>query len=219
MNANNDTAGTTLDNDPVNQLRVGGQGIYYLGYSFDYGTRAGRITQALNERFANGKVDRSDMEAIQADVKLFDAEVFTPYILAAFERARSRVRPRHLRPAGDARVAEAVGRLGGVELHDTDGRGDWLRRIRRRWRTDRRPRPPRCAQRRRDDLFGLARTGIRNGVDTTLNALGVPTPGSGEAIKALRHLVERDGIGLSTVDFFGWAAPLACRMLRSAATT
>jgi penicillin amidase len=32
----------------------------------------------------------------------------------------------------------------------------------------------------------------------------VPRPGSGEAIKALRHLVERDGIGLSTVDFFAW---------------
>jgi penicillin amidase len=47
---------------------------------------------------------------------------------------------------------------------------------------------------------------IRNGVDLTLKDLGVPTPGSGEAIKALRHLVERDGIGLSTIDFFGWAA-------------
>ncbi len=49
---------------------------------------------------------------------------------------------------------------------------------------------------------------VRNGVDRTLTGLAVPTPGSGEAIKALRHLVERDGIGLSTVDFFGWAAPL-----------
>ena len=36
----------------------------------------------------------------------------------------------------------------------------------------------------------------------------MPTPGSEDAIKALRHLVERDGIGLSTVDFFGWAAAL-----------
>ena len=34
------------------------------------------------------------------------------------------------------------------------------------------------------------------------------TPGSAEAMKALRHLVERDGIGLSTIDFFGWTAPL-----------
>jgi len=49
---------------------------------------------------------------------------------------------------------------------------------------------------------------IHNGVDTTLNGLGVPTPGSAEAMKALRHLVERNGIGLSTVDFFGWAAAL-----------
>jgi penicillin G amidase len=46
---------------------------------------------------------------------------------------------------------------------------------------------------------------IANGVDLTLQGLGVPTPGSGEAIKALRHLMERSGIGLSTIDFFGWA--------------
>ena len=30
--------------------------------------------------------------------------------------------------------------------------------------------------------------------------------GSAEAVKALRHLVERNGIGLSGEDFFGWAA-------------
>ena len=40
VNANNDTSGATLDNNPLNQLRVGGQGIYFLGYSFDFGTRA-----------------------------------------------------------------------------------------------------------------------------------------------------------------------------------
>ena len=112
VNANNDTAGTTLDNNPVNQLRVGGQGIFYLGYSFDFGTRAGRITQALNERFAKGKVDRGDMEAIQADVKLLDAEVFTPYILGAFSNASQPGAPAALAAlAADARVAEAVGRL------------------------------------------------------------------------------------------------------------
>jgi hypothetical protein len=50
VNANNDTSGATLDNDPLNQLRPGGEGIYFLGYAFDHGTRAGRITQALRER-------------------------------------------------------------------------------------------------------------------------------------------------------------------------
>ena len=209
VNANNDTSGSTLDNDPLNQLRVGGQGIYYLGYSFDYGTRAGRITQALNERFAKGKVDRSDMDAIQADVTLLDAQVFTPYIVDAFTNASQPGAPAALAAlAADPRVAEAVGRLGtwnftaptgvasGYDASDVDGE-----RM-----------PPSAAEVRRSiaaTIYSVWRgQAIRNGVDTTLNGLGVPTPGSGEAIKALRHLVERDGIGLSTVDFFGWAAPL-----------
>ncbi len=209
VNANNDPAGVTLDNDPLNQLRVGGQGVYYLGYTFDYGTRAGRATQALRERLARGRVDREDMKAIQADVKLLDAAVFTPYIVGAFERAGGGGAPAALAAlAADPRVAEAVGRLrawdfstptgvqSGYDSSDPDGH-----------------RLPPSAQ---EVAHSIAATiysvwrgqAIRNGVDLTLQGLGVPTPGSGEAIKALRHLVERDGIGLSSVDFFGWAAPL-----------
>jgi len=209
VNANNDTSGATLDNNPLNQLRVGGQGIFYLGYSFDFGTRAGRITQALNERFAKGKVDRSDMEAIQADVTLLDAQVFTPYILTAFTNASAPGAPAALAAlAGDARVAEAVGRLGawnfttptgvtsGYDASDRDG-----------YRL-----PPSAAEVQQSiaaTIYSVWRgQAIHNGVDMTLSGLGVPTPGSAEAVKALRHLVERDGIGLSTVDFFGWAAAL-----------
>jgi penicillin amidase len=209
VNANNDTAGTTLDNNPVNQLRVGGQGIFYLGYSFDFGTRAGRITQALNERFAHGKVDRRDMEAIQADVTLLDAQVFAPYIVSAFANASQPGAPAALAAlAADARVAEAVGRLGawnfttptgvasGYDAADVDGH-----RL-----------PPSAAEVQRSiaaTIYSVWRgQAIHNAVDLTLNGLGVPTPGSAEAIRALRHLVERDGIGLSTVDFFGWAAAL-----------
>ncbi|MCJ7453486.1 MAG: penicillin acylase family protein [Steroidobacteraceae bacterium] len=205
VNANNDTSGSTLDNDPLNQLRVGGQGIYYLGYSFDYGTRAGRITQALNERLAKGKVDRSDMEAIQADVTLLDAQVFTPYIVNAFTNASQPGAPAALSAlAADPRVAEAVGRLGawnfttptgvatGYDASDVDGE-----RM-----------PPSDAEVQRSiaaTIYSVWRgQAIRNGVDMKLNALGVPTPGSGDAIKALRHLVESDGIGVSTVDFFDW---------------
>ncbi len=205
VNANNDTAGTTLDNNPINQLRPGGQGIYFLGYSFDFGTRAGRITQALRERLAQGPVDRSDMKAIQADVKFLDAEVFTPYIVGAFDRAQQSGAPAELAAlAGDARVAEAVGRLRawnhtaptgvatGYDAADVDGN-----------------RTPPSAQ---EVAHSIAATiystwrgqAVGNAVDKTLDGLGVPRPGSGEALKALRHLVERDGVGLSTVDFFAW---------------
>jgi penicillin amidase len=205
VNANNDTAGTTLDNNPVNQLRTGGQGIYFLGYTFDFGTRAGRITQALQERLAKGPVDRNDMKAIQADVKLFDAEVFTPYITGAFDRALQAGAPTELAAlAGDARVAEAVGRLkawnhtaptgveSGYDTADVDG----ARAI---------PTQQEVAHSIAATIYSLWRgRAIGNGVDRTLDDLEVPRPGTGESIKALRHLVERNGMGLSTVDFFAW---------------
>jgi penicillin amidase len=206
VNANNDTSGATLDNDPVNQLRKGGQGIYFLGYAFDFGTRAGRITQALNERFAAGKVDREDMKAIQADVQLLDAQVLTPYITGAFDRARQGGAPAELAAlAADARVVEAVGRLRawnfttptgvatGYDAADVDGQLA-------------QPSASEVAHSVAATMYSTWRgQAIRNGVDAKLGALGVPTPGSGEAIKALRHLVERNGIGLSGVDFFDGA--------------
>jgi penicillin amidase len=54
-NANNDNSGATLDNNPPNQLGVGGQGSSSSVTRFDFGTRAGRITQALNERFCRAR--------------------------------------------------------------------------------------------------------------------------------------------------------------------
>ncbi len=207
VNANNDTSGATLDNDPLNQLRLGGQGIYYLGYSFDFGTRAGRITAALKAKFAQGLVGRADMKAIQADVTLLDAQVFTPFILAAFANAITPAAPAALQAlAGDPRIAEAVARLKqwnfttptgvatGYDAVDVDGEFS----------------PPSSTEIEHSiaaTIYSAWRgQAIANGVDRTLTQLGVPTPGSAEAIKALRHLVERNGIGLSTVDFFGWAA-------------
>jgi penicillin amidase len=207
VNANNDPAGITLDNNPVNQLRKGGQGVYYLGYTFDFGTRAGRITEALTGKLAQGPVSADDMRAIQADVKLLDGEVFTPYIVGAFDRAAAPGAPPALALlAADPRVAEAVGRLRawdfgtptgvqtGYDASDVDGM----------------LMPPSASEIANSiaaTIFSVWRgQAIHNGVDLTLDGLGVPRPGSADAVKALRHLVERDGIGLSTIDFFGWAA-------------
>ena len=87
VNANNDPLGITLDNDALNQLRPGG-GIYYLNPGYDLGLRAGRITQVLKERIDAGRpVKPEDLQAIQADTVMLDAQVFTPYILAAFDNA------------------------------------------------------------------------------------------------------------------------------------
>src|SRR5687767_4690031 len=88
VNANNDPAGTTLDNNPLNQLRPGG-GIFYLS-PFYSGFRAGRITQLIREKLAkNEKFSVADMQAIQADVVLLDAQFFVPFILRAYENAQT----------------------------------------------------------------------------------------------------------------------------------
>ncbi|HST65944.1 MAG TPA: penicillin acylase family protein, partial [Mycobacteriales bacterium] len=65
VSANNDPAGTTLDNDPLDQLRPDG-GIYYLNAGYD-GLRAGRITEALKAALRHGKIDAADVKKIQTD--------------------------------------------------------------------------------------------------------------------------------------------------------
>jgi len=88
VNANNDPLGLTLDNDPLNTQRPGG-GIFYLSPGYD-GIRAGRITQLIRAKLANGgKISFADMQAIQADTVLLDAEVFVPFIKTALANAQA----------------------------------------------------------------------------------------------------------------------------------
>src|SRR6266480_5656467 len=114
VNGNNDPAGVTRDNNPLNQLRPGG-GLYYLAYSWNRGFRAARIDRRLRKLLETGdqRVSFEEMQAIQADVVVRDGEVFTPYIVRAFDRASSNPdAAAQLRAlASDAGVAEAVDRL------------------------------------------------------------------------------------------------------------
>ncbi len=210
VNANNDTAGTTLDNNPVNQLRVGGAG-HLLPRLLVRFRQPGRQDHAGVERALRQGQGRSPRHgghpgrrdaARRAGVHALHTQRVHECVGAGRARRRSAAL------AGDTRVAEAIGRLkawnfttptgvtSGYDASDRDG-----------YRL-----PPSSAEVQRSiaaTIYSVWRgQAIHNGVDMTLNGLGVPTPGSAEAIKALRHLVERDGIGLSTVDFFGWAAPL-----------
>lgn len=211
VNANNDPAGVTLDNVPINEGRPGG-GIYYLGYTFDLGTRGGRITQELQEKFAGGKVDRRDMQAVQADVKLLDATVFAPLVVRAFDNAALPGAPDLLKAlAGDPRVAEAVGRFrtwnhttptgvpGGYDASDVDGQLSA-------------PSASEVQQSIAATIYSVWRGQmIRNTIDAVLDGVGAqagfgpgqfPRPGSGEVMKALRHLTARNGIGESGINFF-----------------
>ena len=108
VNANNDPAGTTLDNDPLNQIRPSGVGLYYLspGYA---SIRAGRVTQMVRAQGTGFTAD--DMKRMQADTTLLDAQVFVPHILQAFTNAQTTINPVLAAIASDPRVAEAVGRF------------------------------------------------------------------------------------------------------------
>jgi acyl-homoserine lactone acylase PvdQ len=85
VNSNNDPVGVTLGNNPLGRKRATG-GIYYLNYGYD-GFRCARITQVMKAKLAAGKISVADMKAMQADNVMIDAQVFTPFITAAFANA------------------------------------------------------------------------------------------------------------------------------------
>jgi len=97
VNANNDPIGNTLDNNPLNQLRPGG-GIFYLNYSYDFGFRAGRLTELIRGALAGGdrKVSLEEAMRFQGDVVQLEGRRLVPYILAAYEAAEERTAPRQL---------------------------------------------------------------------------------------------------------------------------
>lgn len=86
VNANNDPAGLTLDNNPYGHARPHG-GIFYMTFEFNPGFRAHRINALLQQKIVNGKVSVADMKQIQADTVLDDAQFFVPYILEAWNNA------------------------------------------------------------------------------------------------------------------------------------
>jgi penicillin amidase len=211
VNANNDPAGTTLDNDPLNQQRPGG-GIYYLNPAYD-GYRAGRITERLRAELAgDGTLSFADMQDIQADVGLLDAETFVPAILAAYDRGA----PAVAALTSDPRVAEAVERLRtwdlaartgipeGYDAVDVDGQLSG-------------PTDEEVASSIATTIYSVWRGQfLANTIDATLAPLSVATAGDDQALSSLRHLLETfdatHGVGASGLDFFaagggGAAAP------------
>jgi penicillin G amidase len=210
VNANNDPAGTTLDNDPLDQLRPTG-GLYYLNVGYADGLRAGRITERVRQLVARGNLTMEDMEALQADVVLPDAQVLVPHVVAAWERAGAAFTPTEV---SKERLAEAVARLAawdhtaptgipeGWDAADVDG-----------------VRLPPSADEIADSVAATIFSAwrgqmIQATIDATLAPLGLPEPGSDRAVIALRHLLDRGGASVSGVDFFAGVpgASLAARV-------
>lgn len=205
VNANNDPAGTTLDNDPLNQLRVGGEGIYYLNPGYSDGLRAGTITRELRRLLAaNGTLSFEDMQTIQGDVSLGDARFFVPHLVAAWQNAQSSAVPELAALAADTRLGEAVDRLAGwdftaptglAEGYDFGDDPDLLPA----------PTAAQAANSVAATIYSVWRgRAIRSIIDDSLG--GLPTPGSSQAIAALRHLLENfevlQGQGVSGWEFF-----------------
>ncbi len=203
VNANNDPIGSVLDNDPLNQVRPGG-GIYYLNAGYD-GFRAGRITEMIRSELAHGgRVSTRDIEAMQADTTLIDAEYFVPWILRAYHAARASTVPELAALAADPAVTEAVNRLrswdhttptGVPQGYDASDRNGHLRR----------PSRAEVARSIAATIYAAWRSRAITGIiDAPLGPL--PKPSGAAAVTALRHLLDTweagHGRGASGIDFF-----------------
>lgn len=214
INANNDPIGNTWDNNVFNQQRPGG-GIFYLSPGYAIGTRAGRITEMLENAVYRGDLTLADMQAIQADVVMLDAQVFIPYILEAFDQlmgATTTMREIESIDLGDllnhngVQVAverfrrwdysTPIGVKQGYDSSDPDG-----------MRPD--PSATQVEASISASIYAVWRAQIiANTIDKTLATVGLGsiTPDDGRSIIALRNMLDNFddnlGIGASGLDFF-----------------
>lgn len=210
ISANNDPVGNTLDNDPLNEVRPGGE-LFYLNVGY-VSLRAGRIERLIAEAVAGDeKLTIDDMISFQANNQLLDAEILTPFILSAFDAASGQGAPQQLADlASDARIAEAVGRLRNWDFSSPTGiqegydPGD---------DPDDLPQPDadEIARSVAATIYSVWRgQAVAEIIDATLDRIGageqLPRPDSQRSLSALRHLLDgfdqNEGRGASGVDFF-----------------
>ena len=205
VNANNDPAGTTLDNNALNQLRPGG-GIFYLNSGYA-GFRAGRITQLIREKLArNEKFTVADMQRIQADVVLLDAQYFVPYITRALDNGAASSIPALAGLAAAPGVSTAVNRLrtwdfstptGIPEGYDAADVNGVLSA----------PSSAEIESSISATIYSVWRGQfIKNTIDAVLSQGNLPRPPSANYVTALKNLLDnygtRFGSGASGVPFF-----------------
>lgn len=208
-NANNDPVGTTLDNNPLNQVRSGG-GLYYLSPGYANGNRVGRIDARIRaELQQNGSISFGEMQQIQSDVKLRDAEVLNSYILGAFANANVADAPGLLAAfAHDPAVRQAVNRLHNWDFSTPTG-------IREGYDASdifgiRLPPSRReISNSTAATIYSIWRGQIlRNTIDASLTRVGAgqALPGGAQALGGLRNLLDNfavnRGRGASGLNFF-----------------
>jgi penicillin G amidase len=122
VNSNNDPAGTTANNNPLEKKRSSG-GILYFSAGYDFGCRASRLDREIKAAVGSGKkIDIMQARRFQASGKMRDAEILTPFILQAFENAKKPGAPAELAAlATDAGVSEAMGRISRWDFNTPTG--------------------------------------------------------------------------------------------------
>jgi penicillin amidase len=214
VNANNDPAGNTLDNNVLNEMRPGG-GVFYLNPGYAPGFRAGSITERVERALTSGdqKMSVEEMADIQADVGLLDAGFFAPLIATAYHDGQAPGADAALATAAaDPRFGEAISRLAvwadldyqattgipeGYDAEDVDGDPSGS--------LDQEEIAASVAT----TIYSVWRSSfVGASIDAGLQAIGLQDfrPGSSLAMTALRQLVENGGVSASGVDFFDGGA-------------
>jgi len=209
-NANNDPIGVTLDNNPFNQARPGG-GIYYLNYAYD-AYRMGRIDRRLYDMIVSGhKATMGDIESVQLDTSPQDAALILPYLLGAWNNARSGSAWAPLAAlAADPQVNESMTRLLAWSFSLATPTG-----LAQGFDAGDIPFAPKTpTQAQLDDsvaateFFMWRSNAIKNVVDATLTAYGLHDylPSDGVAYTSLKFLLDAfpvlGGHGASGINFF-----------------
>jgi penicillin amidase len=210
VNANNDPAGTTLDNNPLNQVRPStANAIYYLNPGYANGLRAGRITRLIQHELAGGgRVSTDEMKEFQSNTQQLDAELLIPFLLEAFANADAPGAPPELAAlAGDAAIEEAIVRLDAWDFSTPTGISKgWDARDVHGLRL-----PLIGAAGQREIKASIAATiynvwrgfAVRNIVDARLADFGLGA-GSTEALTALHHLLSEDPYTGNAAAGFAW---------------
>jgi penicillin amidase len=208
VSANNDPVGTTLDNDPLNQLRPGG-GILYFNPNYSSSLRAGRITEVLREgRDAGSQFAVADFQALQADTVMLEAKVFVPFILDAFTQGSEVGANTALAAlAADPRVAEAVRRFEAWDFSTPTGIAEGFDADDVAGEALLPPTDDEVAASVAATIYAVWRSRfVANVSDQTLAPFGLTGPRSEQALAALRHLLDNfaagHGVGASGLDFF-----------------
>ncbi|MGA0265847.1 MAG: penicillin acylase family protein [Lysobacterales bacterium] len=199
-NANNDPIGISLDNNTLNQLRPGGNGIYYLNAGYASGYRMGRIDRTVKSWVdSDMPITMEMMQELQGNAQMLDAELILPMLMPAFEGLQ--LPPEHpISQALDVLSTWDYSTPTGIPEGYDAGDDPMMESM---------PDETEIRNSAAATIFALWRSRlIANTIDATLTAIGLGDyrpPGS-LAWNAFKHHLEnyptRGGVGASGIPFF-----------------